>query len=152
MSSSPRSSPGVTRRSLHIHCILGSWRLVSVLFSKHCPMRSTRQVIIILSLTNRFASPDIWFKDDRSWYFQYIMRAMTSMLGRNSVQGAMTTVHCAVSDEAGTCSGKYWDSCRIRKSNPLGHDKDIARKLWEVSRELSGLSKEEYENVWGKTL
>ncbi|RUS16976.1 hypothetical protein BC937DRAFT_90583 [Endogone sp. FLAS-F59071] len=89
-----------------------------------------------------YIPPDIWFRDDRPWYVRYPAGVATLLFARDTVQGAMTTVHCAVSDEAGACNAKYWDSCRVIEPSPIAHDKDIAHKLWEVSERLVGLSRE----------
>jgi len=111
---------------------------MNVTFTEELARREEK--IITHSLHPGLVKTDIWFKEDRPWYAQYMAYITTSLFGRDAVQGAMTTVHCAVSDEAGACNAKYWDSCRVREPNPIAHDKDVARKLWEVSGKLVGLS------------
>lgn len=53
---------------------------------------------------------------------------------RSSVQGAMTSVHVAISDEAAETSGKYWDSCKIvAYPNKLITDDNAVNQLWTDS-------------------
>lgn len=53
---------------------------------------------------------------------------------RSSVQGAMTSVHAAISDEAAETSGKYWDSCKIvAYPNKLIADDNAVDQLWTDS-------------------
>lgn len=54
-------------------------------------------------------------------------------------RGASTIVHLATSDEGGQVSGEYFTKS---EKQPLGRraiDEDSARRLWEVSEELTGL-------------
>ncbi|KAH8553448.1 hypothetical protein BGW37DRAFT_485756 [Umbelopsis sp. PMI_123] len=56
------------------------------------------------------------------------------MIARTSVQGAMTSVHVATSDEAAETTGKYWDSCKIIPfTNKLITDDQVADNLWTES-------------------
>lgn len=56
-----------------------------------------------------------------------------------STEGAETTVFLASSDEVATISGKYFADSRVAEpSVAAGSDRD-ARRLWEVSAELTGL-------------
>ncbi|RUP47741.1 hypothetical protein BC936DRAFT_145385 [Jimgerdemannia flammicorona] len=65
---------------------------------------------------------------------------VATLAARDCVQGAMTTVHCAVSDKAGASNAKYWDSCRQVEPKAVAHDRDVAKRLWEISEELAGLT------------
>ena len=35
-------------------------------------------------------------------------------------------------------SSKYWVDCKPQATNKASYDTDVARKLWEVSQELTG--------------
>ncbi|XP_019855897.1 PREDICTED: retinol dehydrogenase 12-like [Amphimedon queenslandica] len=50
-------------------------------------------------------------------------------------QGAQTTLHCAVSDEAEGVTGKYWSNCAVTKPNKLALIDEDCTKLWEYSIE-----------------
>jgi hypothetical protein len=60
----------------------------------------------------------------------FVMKATA----RSAVQGAMTSVHVAISDEAAETTGKYWDSCKIvAYPNKLVTDDNAVDQLWTDS-------------------
>uniref|UniRef100_H9H2D0 Uncharacterized protein n=1 Tax=Meleagris gallopavo TaxID=9103 RepID=H9H2D0_MELGA len=51
------------------------------------------------------------------------------------------TIYCAVSEEVSGISGKYFDSdCSLTLPSAAARDAGLARKLWEESERLTGLS------------
>ena len=57
-------------------------------------------------------------------------------------EGAQTSIYVSVSDEVKEESGKYYVNCELaeNKVNPLSNDAELAKKLWEVSAQLTGVS------------
>ncbi|KAJ8727561.1 hypothetical protein PYW07_001680 [Mythimna separata] len=59
---------------------------------------------------------------------------------KDSWEGAQTSIYLSVSREVDGVSGKYYADCRETKvMTKLAEDKNLARKLWEVSEKLVGL-------------
>jgi len=59
----------------------------------------------------------------------------------NVEKGAATSIYLASSPEVEVVSGKFFTkSAQANPSNPIARDGTIAYKLWEVSKELTGLS------------
>lgn len=54
-------------------------------------------------------------------------------------QGAETTIYLAVSPEVEGVSGKYFDQKKAVEPSRIAQDEETARRLWEVSLELTGL-------------
>lgn len=54
-------------------------------------------------------------------------------------KGAETTIYLAVSPEVEAVTGKYFDQKRAVAPSRLSQDEETARRLWEVSLELTGL-------------
>lgn len=54
-------------------------------------------------------------------------------------QGSETSVFLASSPDVASVSGRYFGRCRPKESSKLSHDRRAARRLWELSVELSGL-------------
>ena len=59
--------------------------------------------------------------------------------GKTTLQGAQTTIYCAVSEEMEGVSGKFVVDCKIKKPNPEALDDEKCERLWKVSPELVGL-------------
>ncbi|KAI1903659.1 hypothetical protein AGOR_G00029480 [Albula goreensis] len=54
--------------------------------------------------------------------------------------GAQTTLHCALQEGIEHLSGRYFSCCAVQDVCPKAKDDGVAKKLWEVSERLSGLS------------
>ncbi|MHA2168934.1 MAG: SDR family oxidoreductase [Candidatus Kariarchaeaceae archaeon] len=84
-----------------------------------------------------------------------LMRPFARFLGTMSPwDGAQTSLHCLLDDDAPNHSGEFYSQNSIlyankedrpggwpmRSPNPLSHDIELAKKLYEISRGLVGLS------------
>ncbi|KAL1266384.1 hypothetical protein QQF64_002059 [Cirrhinus molitorella] len=54
--------------------------------------------------------------------------------------GAQTTLHCASQEGIEHFSGRYFSCCAVEEVSAKAKDDAVAKKLWEVSERLSGLS------------
>ncbi|XP_022053571.1 dehydrogenase/reductase SDR family member 13-like [Acanthochromis polyacanthus] len=54
--------------------------------------------------------------------------------------GAQTTLHCALQEGIEPLSGRYFSCCEVQEVSDRAKDDALARKLWEVSESLCGLS------------
>ncbi|XP_075963376.1 dehydrogenase/reductase SDR family member 13-like [Anarhichas minor] len=54
--------------------------------------------------------------------------------------GAQTTLHCSLQEGIEPLSGRYFSCCAVEDVTPRGQDDGVARKLWDVSERLCGLS------------
>lgn len=55
--------------------------------------------------------------------------------------GAQTSIYCAVDPSLNNVSGRYFTDCCQKKCAEQGCDDGVARKLWEISEEMVGLTK-----------
>lgn len=55
-------------------------------------------------------------------------------------KGAETTIYLASSEEVAGVSGKYFENCRIKSSSKLSCNRQLAGKLWAISKKLTGLN------------
>jgi len=64
------------------------------------------------------------------------------LIARNLVgptEGAKTSVYLATSSDVEGVSGKYFSNLKAIRSSHASYDEDAARRLWDVSLELTGL-------------
>ncbi|XP_074536261.1 dehydrogenase/reductase SDR family member 13-like [Halichoeres trimaculatus] len=54
--------------------------------------------------------------------------------------GSQTTLYCALQEGIEPLSGRHFSSCALRQSGAQGRDDALAKKLWEVSERLTGVS------------
>lgn len=58
---------------------------------------------------------------------------------KTPAEGAATSVHLASSPDVAGVSGRYFANGTARRSSRRSYDEQLARRLWEVSAELTGL-------------
>jgi NAD(P)-dependent dehydrogenase (short-subunit alcohol dehydrogenase family) len=63
-----------------------------------------------------------------------------STFGASPEEGAETSIYLAASPEVEGVTGKYFEEMRPAASSRESHDAATARRLWEVSESLTGLS------------
>ena len=55
-------------------------------------------------------------------------------------RGARTTIYLATSAQVAGASGGYYVKCQLREPSPAARDEAAARRLWQLSEELTGLT------------
>ncbi|XP_078593062.1 retinol dehydrogenase 12-like [Branchiostoma floridae x Branchiostoma japonicum] len=68
-----------------------------------------------------------------------IISPLMYVVGKSSVQGAQTSLHCALQEGLESKSGLYFSDCAEKDPSPAGQDDEAAKRLWEVSEEMVGL-------------
>ncbi|XP_041651960.1 retinol dehydrogenase 11-like [Cheilinus undulatus] len=61
-------------------------------------------------------------------------------LVKSPTQGAQTTIYCAVEESLQNQSGLYYSDCAPKTAAPQGRDDEAAKKLWDLSASMVGLS------------
>ncbi|KAJ8366802.1 hypothetical protein AAFF_G00342100, partial [Aldrovandia affinis] len=75
-----------------------------------------------------------------SLWQKVFIEPVARLLFLDPVAGAQTTLHCALQEGLEPLSGRYFSCCAVQDVCPKAKDDAMARKLWEVSERLSGLS------------
>jgi NAD(P)-dependent dehydrogenase (short-subunit alcohol dehydrogenase family) len=73
-------------------------------------------------------------------FFKWVAQPLFDLQAISAEQGAQTSVYLATSPEAEGVTGKYFAERAAHRSSPASHDEDAARRLWEVSAEMTGIS------------
>jgi NAD(P)-dependent dehydrogenase (short-subunit alcohol dehydrogenase family) len=73
-----------------------------------------------------------------SGVFGFTVRALTPLM-KSSEKGAETSIYLASSPEVEGLSGKYFVKKAEARSSDVSHDQRLARRLWEVSAELTNV-------------
>lgn len=68
-----------------------------------------------------------------------LARLIADLTFHSPEKGAATSIYLASSPEVEGVSGKYFSNCKEAKSSKLSHDKQLARRLWDVCSQLTGL-------------
>lgn len=74
--------------------------------------------------------------DPVPWWQVPLLKAASVFL-KTPAQGAATSIFLASSPEVEGLSSKYWVDCKPQASSKASYDTEVARRLWEVSEELT---------------
>ena len=67
------------------------------------------------------------------------LKAVTRIISVDAESGARTSVHLASSEEVEGVSGRYFVRERAVESSSESYDESVARRLWDVSCQMTGL-------------
>lgn len=82
---------------------------------------------------------DIGLKGN-TWLHRLAWRVRRQMSGNKTpLEGAATSIFLATDPDVTAHSGRYWDDKQTKKSYSSSYDRDEARILWELSREMTGV-------------
>ncbi|KAG8122557.1 hypothetical protein E2320_018048 [Naja naja] len=73
------------------------------------------------------------------WWTLWLVWIMKLFI-RNCEAGAQTSIYCATEEGIERLSGRYFVDCRPKVPSPQACDDQLAKKLWELSERLLGLS------------
>ncbi|KAL0994184.1 hypothetical protein UPYG_G00118860 [Umbra pygmaea] len=74
------------------------------------------------------------------FWFSLITAPVIALCFVDAESGAQTTVHCAVHEGIEPLSGRYFTRCAEEQVGPKARDDAVAKKLWEISETLCGMS------------
>jgi retinol dehydrogenase-14 len=61
--------------------------------------------------------------------------------GKTPDDGAQTSIYLASSTDLKGITGRYYVECQPVRSSAVSYDTGIAKKLWEISETMVGISK-----------
>ena len=73
---------------------------------------------------------------------KYLAYPLLFLILKTPWQGAQTAVYCATEPSLEEVSGQYFGNCKQEDCAPQAKDDGTAKKLWEVSEEITGLNRE----------
>ncbi|XP_038075806.1 retinol dehydrogenase 12-like [Patiria miniata] len=125
----------------------GQSKLANVLFTRELGKRlkGTGVTTYVLHPGNVYTNLIQYMMDGVTFRWRIMAWVMSTPLGRfmtkTPVQGAQTSIYCAVAEELAETTGLYFSDCAPAKASKLAMDDDAARRLWELSAEMVGLEK-----------
>uniref|UniRef100_A0A4W3IZT5 Dehydrogenase/reductase (SDR family) member 13a, duplicate 3 n=1 Tax=Callorhinchus milii TaxID=7868 RepID=A0A4W3IZT5_CALMI len=129
-----RTEPGHTNGFLdYAHS-----KLCNVLFARELSNRLEGTNVTCYSVHPGVVNTEV-FRHLNRW-LMLILVPVAALLFRDPEGGAQTSIHCAVQEGIERFSGRYFSDCRVREVVAHARDDAVARKLWEFSERMVGLS------------
>ena len=113
-------------------------KLANVLFTYEMDRRKPHAHIVTNALQPGLVITDIGLKHTKWWHaLAWKIRRSTGIPAR---EGAKTSVYLATSEEIEGVTAKYWDNCAAKPSSSGSYDREDARKLWDRSEQMCGIT------------
>jgi retinol dehydrogenase-14 len=113
-------------------------KLANIMFTYELAQRLQGRDVMVNAVHPGHVATDIW-----STNFSIIgpaLKWLMSLIALTPEQGAKTPIYLASSPEVDGVTGKYFVHLEAKPSSPFSYDQETARRLWEVSEELTGLN------------
>jgi len=114
-------------------------KLALILFTYELARRLDGTGVTVNCLHPGAVATDGPLKDPNLPAFSRVMYKLVRVFFASPEKGAETSVYLSASSEVENVSGKYFIKKTSVESSPESYDEEIARRLWKVSEELTGL-------------
>lgn len=125
------------RRKYFSPRVYGQSKLANVLFTYELARRLKGTGITVNALNPGFVATNMGV--NIGWIMRFV-RPLMNLMAIDVEEGAKTPVYLATSPDLEGVTGKYFYQCRAVSSSEASYDEALARKLWQVSAEMTGLS------------
>ncbi|XP_029004014.1 retinol dehydrogenase 12 isoform X2 [Betta splendens] len=111
----------------------GQSKLANVMFARSLAKRLKDTGVSVFSLHPGVVQSDLWRHQHQCIQMAVkVFRIFT----KTTVEGAQTTVYCAVEPGLESQSGGYFSDCAPARCSRTASDDDLAQKLWEISCDM----------------
>ncbi|KAK3572368.1 hypothetical protein QTP86_032600, partial [Hemibagrus guttatus] len=116
-------------------------KLANVLFSRQLAQRMKGTGVTSYSLHPGVIHTELG-RHVKSQYplLSYVLALFSFLLLKTPWQGAQTSIYCAVTEGLEDRSGCYFSDCAEKEPGPEAKDDELARRLWDESARLVGLT------------
>ncbi len=117
----------------------GRSKLANIYFAYELARRLHGTRVTSNALNPGLVDTEIWTKVNR--LITPLLKYYVHRNGQSPLAGAQTSIYLATSPEVEGITGKYYASLTQRESSPVSHDQVSATRLWEISLEMTGLTR-----------
>lgn len=117
--------------------LYGRTKLCNILFTIELSRRLRGTAITTYSVHPGVIKTEFWQHMPR--WMLFITHLVTGLLFKNSVEGAQTNIHCAISKGIETFSGEHFHDCHQVARYKSANDFTLANELWEKTERMVGL-------------
>jgi len=111
-------------------------KLANILFTYELARRLDGTSVTVNALHPGFVRTNIFRHPTwRAW----VVRRVADLIALSPERGAESSVYLASSSDVAGASGKYFVRKKPASSSPQSHDRANATRLWEVSRQMTGI-------------
>ncbi|XP_026057241.1 retinol dehydrogenase 12 isoform X1 [Carassius auratus] len=112
-------------------------KLANILFTRSLAKKLEGSGVTAYALHPGVVQTELWRHLNK---FQQAAMWVAKPFTKTSVQGAQTSIYCAVAPELETESGKYYSDCTPAKCSQAAMDDEVAQRLWELSCKMLSIT------------
>ncbi|XP_067290585.1 retinol dehydrogenase 12, like [Pseudorasbora parva] len=112
-------------------------KLANILFTRSLAKKLEGTGVTAYALHPGVVQTELWRHLNK---FQQAAMWLAKPFTKTTVQGAQTTIYCAVAPELETESGKYYSDCAPSKCSNAAMDDEMAQRLWELSCKILSIT------------
>lgn len=112
-------------------------KLANILFTRCLAKQLEGMGVTVYALHPGVVQTELWRHLNR---VQQGVMWMAKPFTKSSVQGAQTTIYCAVAPELETETGKYYSDCAPATCSNAAMDDDMAKRLWDLSCKMLNIT------------
>lgn len=116
--------------------VYGETKLANILFTYELARRLDGTDVTANALHPGFVASNFGHGETRLWDMAFTLARPFAI---STERGAQTSIYLATSPEVEGVSGRYFANQRPVRSSGASYDREAARRLWEVSEQLTGL-------------
>jgi NAD(P)-dependent dehydrogenase (short-subunit alcohol dehydrogenase family) len=117
--------------------VYGHSKLANILFTYQLADRLNGNGITVNALHPGFVRSNLY----RDYgIFGPVILFLAKLFGKDPQEGARTSVYLASSEDVTAMSGKYFVEEKEKDSSAISYDKDLQKRLWDISEELTGFT------------
>jgi NAD(P)-dependent dehydrogenase (short-subunit alcohol dehydrogenase family) len=124
------------KKNYGLMTVYGRSKFANVLFTYELARRLEGSGVTANALHPGFVRTNIG--KNNGWYMRLIM-PLATISGIKPEEGARTSIYLASSPEVEGVTGKFFTKCQETPSDPATYNEDDARRLWEISADLTDL-------------
>ncbi|KAI4806589.1 hypothetical protein KUCAC02_017408 [Chaenocephalus aceratus] len=115
----------------------GQSKLANVMFARSLAQQLQGTGVSVFSLHPGVVQSDLWRHQHQC--IQVAVKIF-SIFTKTTLEGAQTTIYCAVESGLESQSGGYFSDCAPARCSGAASDDETAQKLWEISCNLLGIT------------
>lgn len=116
----------------------GESKLANLLFTYELARRLEGTGVTVNALHPGFVKTNLG-ADNFGWFGTVVKKVINLVAGLSPEEGAQTSIYLASSPEVEGVTGKYFVKKKPAQSSKASYDEDAARRLWEISEEMTEL-------------
>jgi len=115
--------------------VYGQSKLANVLFTRELQRRVDSSEVKVFSLHPGVIKTEIARDYEEKWYFRMIL-PIYSLFQKTPLEGAQTSLYCALEDFEKLEAGGYYVDCKLEKEAAHAKNEEDMKRLWDISEKL----------------